>query len=356
MDSPRPRNWNQKLFATYLGGTDKEIHELRRVLTQLMSAHGKLDKGYKSKAARTELQEWIQSNLHRLPGFVQDACFNRTRMDGLMGMAYKIKNEHVHYLAARGRPNHAAEPPSSTFDQGSGVVHGSQRVEREDNRDVFDQPISSLPSNAVEQQVNAIEVAGPVADVQEETIAEPPSKRARTTLVQTAPLQPPLPDLLSRNIWVLNEVNPAKHGLCSMQDLLTTPESRKIDFVPRLIDLDFDHWLSIVEAQCDYDFTAHRLEYRPPANVVSRSLGLPPITIPLSTQSQWRGAINSQIHAESGRDPVFYLVSQLGEDVQNPSNPPLPSPSSANNASSVRPPLVVKQEYVEEQLRLARMQ
>lgn len=46
----------------------------------------------------------------------------------------------------------------------------------------------------------------------------------------------------------------------------------------------------------------------------------------------------------------------VGEDVQNPSNPPLPSPSSANNASSVRPPLVVKQEYVEEQLRLARMQ
>ncbi|KAG2007638.1 hypothetical protein GB937_008449 [Aspergillus fischeri] len=343
MDSPRPRNWNQKLFATYLGGTDKEIHELRRVLTQLMSAHGKLDKGYKSKAARTELQEWIQSNLHRLPGFVQDACFNKTRMDGLMGMAYKIKNEHVHYLAARGRPNHAAEPPSSAFDQGSSIVHGSQRVEREDNREVVDQPTSSIPSNTVEQQVNAVEEAGPATSVQEETVAEPPSKRARTTPTQAAPLQPPLPDLLSRNIWVLNEVNPAQHGLCSMQDLLTAPESRKIDFVPRLIDLDFDHWLSIVEAQCGYDFTAHRLEYRPPANVVSRSLGLPPITIPLSTQSQWRGAINSQIHAESGRDPVFYMVSQSGEDVQNPSTPPLPSPS-ANNASRARPPLVVKQD------------
>jgi hypothetical protein len=99
-----------------------------------------------------------------------------------------------------------------------------------------------------------------------------------------------------------------------MQDLLTTPESRKIDFIPRLIDLDFDHWLSIVEAQCGYDFTAHRLEYRPPANVVSRSLGLPPITVPLSTQSQWRGAINSQIHAEGGRDPVFYLVAQCESD------------------------------------------
>ncbi|RHZ70653.1 hypothetical protein CDV55_107167 [Aspergillus turcosus] len=354
MDSPRPRNWNQKLFATYLGGTDKEIHELRRVLTQLMTAHGKLDKGYKSKAARTELQEWIQSNLHRLPGFVQDACFNKTRMDGLMGMAYKIKNEHVHYLAARGRQIPAAEPPSS-IDQGSSVVHGSQRVEQEDNHEV-DQLPSSNPSNTVDQQVNAVDVAGAAVTVQEETVAEPASKRAKTTPTQAAPPQPSLPDLLSRNIWVLNEVDPSKHGLCSMQDLLTTPESRKIDFIPRLIDLDFDHWLSIVEAQCGYDFTAHRLEYRPPANVVSRSLGLPPITVPLSTQSQWRGAINSQIHAEGGRDPVFYLVSQSGEDVQNPSTPPLPSPSSANTASRARPPLVVKQEYVEEQLRLAGMQ
>ncbi|KAG2000963.1 hypothetical protein GB937_010649 [Aspergillus fischeri] len=41
----------------YLGGTDKDMHELRRVLTQLMSTHSKFNKGYKSKAARMELQE-----------------------------------------------------------------------------------------------------------------------------------------------------------------------------------------------------------------------------------------------------------------------------------------------------------
>jgi hypothetical protein len=57
-----------------------------------------------------------------------------------------------------------------------------------------------------------------------------------------------------------------------MQDLSTTPESHKIDLISYhgLMDLDFDHWLSIVEVQCGYDFTAHRLEYRPPANVAHR--------------------------------------------------------------------------------------
>jgi hypothetical protein len=312
MDYPPPRNWNQKLFATYLGATEKDIHELRRVLTQLMYAHGKLDKGYKSKAARTELQEWIQSNLHKLPGFVQDACSNQTRMRGLMGMAYKIKNEHPDYLSARRRRIQAAELPSSS-DQGSSVVYGSQRVGREDNHKVDRLP-SSVPSNAVNRQVNAVDEAGAAVAVQGQTTIEPVSKRARTTPDQAALLQPHLPDLLSRNIWVLNEVDPSRHGLCAMQDLLTTPESRKIDFIPRLMDLDFDHWLSIVEVQCGYDFAVHRLEYRPPAKMVPQSLALPPITIPLPTQSQWHGAINSQIHAEGGRDPIFYLVAQRKSD------------------------------------------
>lgn len=49
-------------------------------------------------------------------------------------------------------------------------------------------------------------------------------------------------------------------------------------------------------------------------------------------------------------------LNSAGEDVQNPSTPPLPSPSSANTTFRARPPLVVKQEYVEEQLRLAGMQ
>jgi hypothetical protein len=49
-------------------------------------------------------------------------------------------------------------------------------------------------------------------------------------------------------------------------------------------------------------------------------------------------------------------LKPAGEDVQNPSTPPLPSPSSANNASRAPPPLVVKQEYAEERLRLAGMQ
>jgi hypothetical protein len=311
MDSPRPRNWNQKLFATYLGATDKDIHELKRVLTQLMSEHGKCDKGYKSKAARTELQEWIQSNLHRLPGFVQDACFNKTRMDGLMGMAYKIKNEHMHYLAAR-RPMQPAEPPSS-IDQGSPVVRENQRVGQEDNHEVDQRPCSN-PRNAVNLQANAVDEAGAAVTVQEVTITEPVSERASTTPTLPALLQPPLPDLLSRNIWVLNEVDPSRHGLCAMQDLLTTPESRKIGFIPRLMDLDYDHWLSIVEVQCGYDFDAHRLEYRPPTNMLPHSRTLPPITIPLPTQSQWHGAINSQIHAEGGRDPVFYLVAQCKSD------------------------------------------
>ncbi|EAW13898.1 uncharacterized protein ACLA_069280 [Aspergillus clavatus NRRL 1] len=382
MDSPRPRNWNQKLFASYLGGTGQELAELRRALTELMATHDKLNKAYKSKAARAELKEFLESNLYRLPTFVQDAGFSATRMDGLMGMAYKIKNEYIHFQQARERQNLAIEPSASTSEQVPGFGYEGEVVEQvplpEISQPTSPAPINSVPSNDdIVQRFTAVNDTGSTVPPVEEPVVEPPNKRQRTTPSQPSqpsPPQPPQqPDLLSHNIWVLNEVNPARHGLCSMQELLTSEEARNPNHIPRLIDLDFAHWLSIVQTQCGYSFTTHRLEYRPPSTVMSRSAQLPPITIPMSTQIQWRGALNSQLRSKTDQDPVFYLVykcessahaarnvrvpdsNPAGNDAPFPSLPSSPSSSMGSEVSPPRDSLVIKQEYAEEQMRLPGM-
>ena len=102
----------------------------------------------------------------------------------------------------------------------------------------------------------------------------------------------------------MNEVDHKNHGLCPTSELVTKEN-------PRISDLDFDHWVLIAQAQCDYNYTIHRLEYRPPPTTTTPPIAIDrPITIPMRTPSQWRGALTLQLQANPDRDPVFYMVDQ----------------------------------------------
>ncbi|XHG02483.1 hypothetical protein AWENTII_005833 [Aspergillus wentii] len=323
LNSPRPRNWNQKTLASYLGGTPKELSELKNALTHLMQTHGKLKQTFKSIAMRTELKNFLESNLRILPPFVQDATSNATRMDGLMGMAYKIKNEYVQQSREKrdsfvemattsdnsdsndNEEPEESEPPSQQQPQSQPQIVVKEGPNSNNNNNTQQNAPEPANYNHNHNNHNRTSGEGSAAAMEESHPAEPPSKRNKISP------RPPGPDILARNIWVLNEIDHTKHGLCSIQELLRNEDPRNPNPAPQLADLGYDHWINIVQAHCGYDFTVHRLEYRPPANIniIIQPRRLP-ITVPMFTQSQWRGAMNSQLQTNPTQDPVFYMVYQ----------------------------------------------
>ncbi|PYI05854.1 hypothetical protein BO78DRAFT_446727 [Aspergillus sclerotiicarbonarius CBS 121057] len=113
-------------------------------------------------------------------------------------------------------------------------------------------------------------------------------------------------NLLARNIWVVNETDPSRHGLCAIQELrigLYQPNNE----IPCLTDLNFIDWLLTTKEQCGYDETIHRLEYRSASTISPLVLG-EPMTIPIISLRQWRGALNAQLRDDPDKDPVFYLI------------------------------------------------
>lgn len=88
----KPRYWNQSVLANFLGGSEDEVVDVRRAVTQLMKTQDKLYKNYKTKVAKNELRSFFLANLGKLPELVRDVASNPVRMDGLMGLAFKVNN------------------------------------------------------------------------------------------------------------------------------------------------------------------------------------------------------------------------------------------------------------------------
>lgn len=368
---------------------------------QLMKSHDAINKSFKTKAAKNELKELILSNLDELPALVRDARTNKVRMEGLMGLAIKINNSRKQY----GREKMASlvinKPPvaneNGNNDNGNNDEDTSEEDEEEDESDDEssngDGPeIHKTNDSQPRPQVNGarnhetpLESRGhdrthdirsdhsrtsdsranrssPAVVVDNTSAIEPPNKRRRplAPMALQYPLSgPSLPqyqrpsfDFSARNIWVVNEVDHGSHGLCPVMELVKKDSNK--DHL-QLSDLDFDHWMLIVQAHCGYDYTVHRLEYRPSVTTIMPSIIGRPFTVPMRTPSQWRGALNSQLQTKPDQDPVFYLVYK-SESRPGPSPPRREStPFSGYDISPTYQPATrlsptVKQEYVEELL------
>lgn len=361
----KPRYWNQSVLANFLGGSEDEVVDVRRAVTQLMKTQDKLYKNYKTKVAKNELRSFFLANLDKLPELVRDVASNPVRMDGLMGLAFKVNNGYKQY--GRDRHTTAANVPANTppeqsdhgdeddveeqSDQeatgGSGpemhkaVSAGQPRPATNGTRDrgstqsfegVHDisqgnshdtghdraNDSRSDYNRASDSRANR---SSPAVVLDGFHAEEPPSKRMRTIpppqlfpqLSQPqSRSQTPRPsfDLLARNIWVVNEIDYGSHGLCSIQELIKQGDLDGTQDHPLVSDLDFDHWILIIQAQCGYDYTLHRLEYRPSPTAIMPTLLSHPITVPMRTPSQWRGALNSQLQTRPDQDPVFYMITQ----------------------------------------------
>lgn len=356
MLAAKPRHWNQAALANYLGGSEDEIATVRRGIVQLMKSYDAIHKSFKTKAAKNELKELLLSNLDKLPALVRDARTNDVRMEGLMGLAYKVNNAHKQYGREKMASMITNKPPevrnnddndngdddessseesgeedSSDDDSSTGNGPGIHRSNEQPRPEIngtgnCDRPSESrgherthgIRSDHSRSQSRA-NYSSPAVVVDRSSAVGPPNKRIRPSepLAPPTPLSGPLPsfpqyqkpsyDLSVRNIWVVNEVDNESHGLCPVIELVKK-DCDKNNL--QLSDLDFDHWMLIVQAHCSYDYTIHRLEYRPSATIILPSMIGRPFTIPMRTPSQWRGALNSQLQAKPDQDPVFYLVSQ----------------------------------------------
>lgn len=357
MDSPKPRYWNQTALEAYLGGPKEDVKNVRRALRQLMKSHGKLNSNFKKREAKHELKHLLLSNLDKLPPLVHDAPSNNIRMDGLMGLAYKINNMQKQYgrdkqaslttppgrgengddsdedgaegsdnemnagpepsqSQPRPKPNGTSDRDGMQDTRGLGKGHNIAHGTRSDHSRASDirtnRSISAVvdDSHATEPQNKRIRTLPPQQEPEFRPPPPQPSQRQSQSLFQPHLLYQPQPqnqelDLLARNIWVVNEVNHESHGLCPFLEL--TENSTKDHL--RISDLDFDRWVSIVQVQCGYDYTIHRLEYRPSPTVIMPVMMAQPITVPMRTPSQWRGALNSQLRSSPDQDPVFHMVA-----------------------------------------------
>lgn len=392
----KPRYWNQAALANYLGGSEDEIATVRRGLVQLMKSYDTIHKSFKTKAAKNELKELLLSNLDKLPELVRDARENDVRLEGLMGLAYKVNNSHKQYGREKLASMITNKPPevsnndnnddNGDEDESSCEESGEEEDSSDDDSSTGNGPETHKSNDPPRPEANGTKNherpsesrghewtheirsdhsrsdsranhSSPAVVADRSSAAEPPNKRMRPL----EPLAPPTPlsgpllpsqyqkpsfDLSVRNIWVVNEADNESHGLCPVMELVKKDSDHNN---LQISDLDFDHWMLVVQAHCGYDYTIHRLEYRPSATIILPSMIGRPFTVPMRTPSQWRGALNSQLQAKPDQDPVFYLVSQ------SESRPESSPPSSGFDFSQTYQPATrlsptVKQEYVEELL------
>ncbi|EYE95688.1 uncharacterized protein EURHEDRAFT_411963, partial [Aspergillus ruber CBS 135680] len=358
----KPRYWNQAAFANYLGGSEDEIATVRRGLVQLMKSYDAIHKSFKTKAAKNGLKELLLLNLDKLLVLVRDAHTNDVRLEGLMGLAYKVNNSHKQYGREKmafiitnkppavrdndendgnddgdessseesGEEEDSSDGGSSTGN-GPGIHKFNDQLKREvndtRNRDTPSESrgherirdIRSDHSISHSRSHSRANHSSPAVVLNRDSAAEPPNKRMRPSepLAPLKTLSGPFPsfpqyqkpsyNLPVRNIWVVNEVDNESHGLCPIMELVKKDTDKNN---LQLSDLDFDHWLLIVQAHCGYDYSIHRLEYRPSATITLPLMIGRSFTVPMRTPSQWRGALNSLLQAKPDQDPVFHLVSQ----------------------------------------------
>ena len=361
---PKPRYWNQSILANFLGGSEDDITELRRAVTQLMKSHNKLYKNYKHKAAKNEMRSFFLANVNKLPKLVRDVASNPVRMDGLMGMAIKINNGYKQH--GRDRRTATANVPANmspeqsdhgdeddveedsdnetpsgndpaaykaagdsqprpatngTRDRGSTQSsEGTHDRTQGDSQDTGRDRTNDTKSDSSRASDSGANHSSPAVVLDGSHAEEPPSKRIRT-IPPPQPFPRPQPqsqpqtarprfDLLARNIWVVNEIDYESHGLCPTEEIVKNSDQDGAQDHLLISDLDFDRWILIIQAQCGFDYTVHRLEYRPSPAVIMPTLLSHPITVPMRTPSQWRGALNSQLQTRPDQDPVFYMITQ----------------------------------------------
>ncbi|PWY73692.1 hypothetical protein BO70DRAFT_111368 [Aspergillus heteromorphus CBS 117.55] len=322
--------WNRETLISYLGGDERDLRGLRIRLTDLLLTHDKLYNSCSRASGRSQQQEFILSVISDLPDYVQDASSNLRRMQGIMGLVCVIKRDHKakqrlmmtaptgNYLDIKrydssdsaGEESDGSEAAHETRAR---VVATGNETETESEPIEFTRQSSpavtltrSLYYNDLETD-RASTIAYSVGPVERKLKDESSTPGAEGPKLRAGYLEEQSPhlyhDLLSRNIWVINEVNSSRHGLCTVQEL--TAGLVSVDTVPLLTELNFPDWLLIVKNQCGYDATVHRLEYRPSAK---ESPAGRPMTVPVGSSSQWRGALNAQLRAKMVVDPVFYLV------------------------------------------------
>lgn len=355
---PKPKTWNLKAFATYFDSTEGEVYAVSTALTRVMRAHPLPGPTFRTKSEKTALEDFLRAHLHELPACVADAGENTARMDALGGLFRRTKSQGMVYLlrddgegesvqgvgrkrgggkggerrkkSAKGtarQGDEAKERNGEKQDKRDEAQEGDRKTNKHDeqaqdraqgehvasnnNSDSDSEGESSWASTETDSGTDSSSSEEEETDSEDSptnqnttmatTASEPAPKRIKTERNHPANALSPLHTLLLiGNIWVLNESNPRKHGLCSIQELMTTR-------TPQLTGLDFDRWMASVKEQCGYDASLHRLEYRAPASVGSFTRGKE-ICIPMLTGSQWRGALNAHVSAAGCGDPFFYMV------------------------------------------------
>ncbi|PYH99620.1 hypothetical protein BO71DRAFT_170618 [Aspergillus ellipticus CBS 707.79] len=291
--------WNRETLVSYLGGDEEDLKTLRTRLTDLLLQHDKLYHSCRNKGAKSQQEEFIYSILGQLPDYVQDASHNTRRMQGIMGLVCVIKRD---YKAREPRPPttqmsqwRESSSSSSSGSSGSEESEDSDEEEEEEANNIINnnrapriktEPIESSRKSSVvivntRTLPNDIEI-DPTSTRPVEPKHEPSARSARAG----EEIKPPAErvakqprshafshDLLARNIWVINEPDPSRHGLCTVQELALGLSS--VDSAPQLTELNFTDWLLNVKNQCGYDSTIHRLEYRPSATEFPLSSGRP---------------------------------------------------------------------------------
>ncbi|RJE22707.1 hypothetical protein PHISCL_04968 [Aspergillus sclerotialis] len=270
-----PSDMSTKSLCEYFSTDESAVDELKHALRCLLRENGKVEEDYHTPASKLDFRAFIIENLTKLPAFVHDACNNPSLMDFLVKLALTVKARCLGSVrrAAKAKQNVVALTGSI---ESSGENEEEEELNNEEDishqsrdGDVKNTPILTVTNDGTKP-------------------SEPLPKRPRTESNPSRLVNE------TANIWIVNEVNSERHGLCCIQDLQRSETSEQFA-------LDFESWIEYAKTQCGYDSSVHRLEYQS---------STPRITIPILTPTQWRGALSAQTNA--GEDHIFYLVWKRG--------------------------------------------
>ncbi|PWY74604.1 hypothetical protein BO94DRAFT_524565 [Aspergillus sclerotioniger CBS 115572] len=291
--------WTRERLISYLGGDENDLGILKVELTDLLLEHDKMYLSCRTRDGRAQQRKFILANITKIRPYVQDC--NLRRLEGLMGLARVVKRT---YKAGERYKSVTAQMSQSRQDDGE--KNNGTEGELKDKTDIM--VFTPIPTPTPTPTLNTPKPNQPIKPKPQlpRTIA-----KARNLLAKRQVPTHQFPDfglnLLARNIWVVNETDPNRHGLCAIQELQIGPYY-PTDRIPCLTDLNFIEWVITTKEQCGYNEELHRLEYRPSATVSPLVVSGQVLTVPVVSLRQWRGALNAQLRDNPDRDPVFYLI------------------------------------------------
>ncbi|RAL03391.1 uncharacterized protein BO80DRAFT_488272 [Aspergillus ibericus CBS 121593] len=297
--------WSRENLISYLGGDENDLNTVKIELTNLLLDHGMMHRSCANLEGRVQQEKFILCNLPKIHPYVRSCT--RQRLQGLMGLVSIIKRNYKsgeRYKIAAARRSQSLQSggeerinSEGELDDKANVITATNPGKSADESTVIteapthEDPIviashdtvetaSTTTFNPIEHRHEGFLGAAEEQPLPNEVQMTSTNNRLTSNIKTEARnpptnKQPPTSDsksfnlshsFLTRNIWVINETDPTRHGLCTIQELRTSPHHPS-ERIPNLNDLNFIDWIIIIKDQCGYDETIHRLEYRPASTV-----------------------------------------------------------------------------------------